>query len=497
MDIDLGVVFLYLIGTLVLGVWSGRGIKTMREYAVSNGSFPMWILVATIVASLVGGGSTIGLAEKTFSFGMVTPFFYVLGAASIAAMGLVAPYMKEYLGSAVSPGGLMHIFFGRPGEIITGIIGVLFSVGAVAAQVGAMGFIFRELLGVSYELGVFISFGVLVIYSMFGGIRAVVVTDVIQCIVMLVMIPLVAYFTISRAGGFEAMLANVPSDRTTLDPIFQDLSRYVPQIIIWMIPWMLPYLLQRLLMGENVRQIKNAFYISALIATAFMFVVIPIGLSALALNPQLDAHSAMTYVMQTAVPTGLKGCAIAGLMAVIMSTADSCLNIASVMAVCDLILPLRRCVLRDEQMLRYAQYTTLLLGLFSVLGALYFRLIINFIMYAEGLWFSVVTIPMLAGILGYKGSKQAFIWAAVAGSVAMASWHALGLERIVIYSLVGGLVNALVFFGLSEYGKHHGILEREEQEKKEKRKRILEEREQAHCSGKSYLKTDDWESRTV
>jgi SSS family solute:Na+ symporter len=388
----------------------------------------------------------------------------------------------------------MHIFFGRPGEIITGVVGVLFSVGSVAAQVGAMGFIFREMLGISYELGSFIGFGVLVTYSMFGGIRAVVTTDIIQCVVMLVMFPMIAYFAISHAGGFDAMVASVPSDRVTLDPIFQNLTRYVLQIIIWTIPGMLPYLLQRLLMGENIKQVQKAFYVSATVASAFMFLIIPIGLSALASNPQLDAHSAMTYVVQTALPVGLRGFAVAGLMAVIMSTADSCLNIASVMAVCDLILPLRKGVLSNEQILRYAQYTTLFLGLFSVAGALYFRTLIDFIMYAEGLWFSIVTIPMLAGIFGYKGSKQAFIWAAAAGSVTMTVWHALGLEEIVIYSLVGGLSNALVFFGLSEYGKRHGVLEREWQEKEERRRRILEEREKAHCFGRTYLKTDDWES---
>jgi SSS family solute:Na+ symporter len=469
----------------------------MREYAISRGGLPMWILVATIVASLVGGGSTVGLAEKTFASGMIIPFFYVLGAASIAIMGVIAPRMKAYLGTAVSPGGLMHLFFGRSGEIVTGIIGVLFSVGAVAAQVGAMGFIFRELLGVSYELGVFIGFGVLVLYSTFGGICAVVATDIVQCVIMLVIMPLVAYFAISRAGGFEVILANVPGDRITLDPLFQDLPRYVPQILIWMIPWMLPYLLQRLLMGEDVKQVKNAFYISALIATAFMFVIIPIGLSALTLNPQLEPYAAMTYVVQTVVPVGLKGFAIAGLMAVIMSTADSCLNIASVMTVCDLVLPWSKRVLSNLQMLRYARYATFFLGLFAVFGALYFRCVIDFILYAEGLWFSVVTIPMLAGIFGYKGSKQAFVWAAVVGAVTMTLWKVFDLERIVIYSLVGGVSNAIVFFGLSEYGKRHGVLEREEQEKKERRLKILEERKRTHLSGKPYLEADDWESPIV
>jgi Na+/proline symporter len=62
MDIDLSIVVLYLVVTLAFGIWSGRGVRTIREFAVDNGGMSTWALYATIFATYIGGGSTIGVA---------------------------------------------------------------------------------------------------------------------------------------------------------------------------------------------------------------------------------------------------------------------------------------------------------------------------------------------------------------------------------------------------------------------------------------------------
>jgi Na+/proline symporter len=63
MDIDLSIVVLYLVVTLGFGIWSGRGVRTIREFAVDNGGMSTWALYATIFATYIGGGSTIGMTS--------------------------------------------------------------------------------------------------------------------------------------------------------------------------------------------------------------------------------------------------------------------------------------------------------------------------------------------------------------------------------------------------------------------------------------------------
>ncbi|MDR1910224.1 MAG: hypothetical protein LBQ26_00045, partial [Holosporales bacterium] len=95
MNIDVLIVGLYLAVTLAVGIWSGRKIGTFRGYAVNNRNTSTLALCATIAATCIGGGSTIGLAEKAFSSGIVFPFIYFLGGFNLLFIGLfIAPRME-------------------------------------------------------------------------------------------------------------------------------------------------------------------------------------------------------------------------------------------------------------------------------------------------------------------------------------------------------------------------------------------------------------------
>ncbi|MDR2412024.1 MAG: hypothetical protein LBD66_00240, partial [Holosporales bacterium] len=207
MDIDLSIVVLYLVLTLGFGIWSGRGVRTIREFAVDNGKMSTWALYATIFATCIGGGSTIGVAEKAFSSGLVFPFIYLIGSLGLLFVGLfVAPRMEEHLQQvAVSPGELARKFWGEEGQLTIGIVGMFFALGMAAAQVSAIGYIFQNLLNISFEMGAPLGFGLLILYSAFGGIRAVVATDVIRYVVLIISVPLITYFAVANSGGIDTL----------------------------------------------------------------------------------------------------------------------------------------------------------------------------------------------------------------------------------------------------------------------------------------------------
>ncbi|MDR1910222.1 MAG: sodium:solute symporter family protein [Holosporales bacterium] len=495
MDINLVIVVTSLLAMLALGIWSGRGTKTIREFAVDNGNVSAAALFATIVATYVGGVQ--GLAEKTFTVGIIFPLLCgVGGCIQLLTVGiLIAPRMERFLGSAISPGGMSYIFWGRAGEIITGVAGVLCSLGSVAVQVCAIGFLFQGCLGISYFGGVTLGCGVFILYSAFGGIRAVLVTDSIQFLGVVVAVPVLAYLAVMNAGGLDTILNTVPEKHLSLVSLWEQPLKYVPVLITWIL-WMLnPAWIQRLLMGRGVSQLRVAFCFSAVVCFSIILCPICIGFSALATSPNIDPNIAVMYVIQTAAPAGLQGLIIAGLLAVIMSTVDSDLNITSVMMICDVVVPCKKRVLTDGQILRYARYGSFGLGLASIVVALYFRNIIDVILYFDSFWIGTVVIPLIASVFGYKSTQQAFIWAAGIGVLTILLWTVFRLEaRFNIYGLFPSMViNATVFFGLNEYGRRCGVFEREEKARQAKREKILAEREQMHRLGHHYLPEEDLE----
>ncbi|MDR0406522.1 MAG: sodium:solute symporter family protein [Holosporales bacterium] len=499
MDIDLIIVGVYLIAVLAIGVWSGRNIGTMREFAVSNrGGLPVRALFATIVATNVGGGNTISLIEQVFTDGIVFPILRVMeGLGLLFIAFFVAPRMKNYLGSAISPGGLAHLFFGRRGEVIAGVAGVFLTIGCVAGQVNMVGLLFHDFLGISSVYGSLIGCGIFILYSAFGGIRAVAITDLIQLIIILVVLPIVAYLVISSVGGVDAVCASIPENHMSLSRIADYPWKYGPLFLLFSMPLFEPVTIQRLLMGRDIGQLKKAFCWSGLTIAIAMVIITCIGLGAVALDAQIAPSSAMSNIIDKVIPIGFKGIVVAALVAVFQSTADSYLNIGGIMLVCDIVSPCLKRSLTDLQMLKYARYATFGLGLFAVLFALTFEGMspMNIIVSTDGFWFDIVLIPLLVSVMGYKGSIQAFTWTAVVGSFTLMSWLIFGLEKRL--GGVGGffptmIISLLMFFGVSEYGKRHGVFEREEQARQEKRKRILRDMEKAHSQGEVYLKKDDW-----
>ncbi|MDR2416618.1 MAG: sodium:solute symporter family protein [Holosporales bacterium] len=495
MDIDLIIVGVSLIAALVLGVWSGRNTDTIKDFAIGDSRASAAALFATIVATYVGGVQ--GLAEKTFTVGVVFPLIHSLGSINLFFIGVfVAPRMKKYLGSAVSPGGLAYLFWGREGEIITGVAGVLYSLGRVAIQVCAIGFLFQGFLGVPYVWGTVIGCGVFIVYSAFGGVRAVLVTDAVQLLGVVLAIPFLSYLAIMNAGGIDFVLNSVPKERLSIAPLWEQPMKYAPILFSFAIWLMDPAWMQRLLMGKGVLQLKKAFCFSSIVCFPVALCSVCIGLSALATGPHIDPHVSVLHVIQTAAPAGLQGLIIAGLLAVIMSTVDSDLNVTSVMLICDILVPCKKRILTDSQMLRYAQYGTFALGAISIVVALYFRNIIDVLLYFNSFWAGTVLIPLSVSIFGYKSSKQAFMWSVGIGSLTILTWTVFGLEeRFDVYSFFPSMIaNAVVFFGLNEYGKRYGVLERESQRQAAKRENILKERERAHRLGRPYLEADDWMS---
>jgi SSS family solute:Na+ symporter len=316
----------------------------------------------------------------------------------------------------------------------------------VGAQVGATGYIFELFLGIPRAWGIILGFGIVLLYATIGGMRAVVFTDLLQFGVLAVGIPLTLVLGVHKAGGLEAICAAVPPDHFTLwgnTGLWAFISLFLTFVLG---ETLVPPYVQRLLIGRDAGHTARGTLYSGLFSIPFFAVTGGIGLVALALDPGLDPNMALPYVINKVLPLGLKGMVVAGIIAVVMSSADSFLNGAAVALSNDVVQPLKKRPLSDRQALILAKCTTLVVGALSIVFALKIKSILDILIYAYHFWAPVIVIPLAAAFFGVRARTRVFLWGCGAGLIVMAIWNYLldspgGVDGLI----VGVLANTLAF----------------------------------------------------
>ena len=446
--IDLSIILGYLAITLFVGLYQGRKVKTMKDYAVADKEITTPVLVATIFATLIGGGSTLGVVERIYSIGAI--FFLAALGQSIYKLILaqyIVPRMSLFP-EAISVGDIVGVKFGNIGKICIGLSATLKSMGIVGAQIGAMSFLISYFIDIPYEIGVITSTLIVVVYSAYGGIRAVCMTDVIQFAVLIIAIPTVCDMGLQKIGGYKELFTKIPTSHFEFPK--DEILKYFFLFIIYAIPMFNPAITQRLLIAKNIQHIINSFRISAVLDVSFFSIVTLIAFIGLVLNPNLEANMVLPFVINTVLPVGFKGLAVAGMMAVIMSTADSFLHAASLSFVHDVVKPLSQGALSDKHEFTLAKVTTLVMGIGAIIIALKFNNILAITIASYNFWVPVAVIPLYAAVFDWNVDYKNFLGGVVVGIAAWLFSTYYLEEAFNIHSLIPSLLgNAIGFFGIN------------------------------------------------
>ncbi|MBL1458891.1 MULTISPECIES: sodium:solute symporter family protein [unclassified Methylophaga] len=441
------VVIIYLFFVLLIGLWAGRGIKTMQDYALAGKSFGMLVIFATLSASFIGGGFSMGNAEKVFLVGISNIVaLWGFSIKEILVARYIAPQMMRYP-NAISVGDIMDEHYGKGARLFSGVFSLALCAGILGAQIGAMGYVFNLFLDVDRVWGVLIGCGIVIAYATVGGMRSVVWTDIIQFIVLAFGIPMTLYFGLQHVGGWQAMQNNLPATHFTLPTEPLAVIALLSLFMTFMLgETLVPPYLQRLLIGKSSKDVIRGSLLSGLFSIPFFAITGLIGLVALAMQPSLDANLAMPYVIQQAVPPILQGIVAAAIVSIIMSSADSFLNSASIAFSNDIVRPLRKTPLTAKAELMLARVVTLLVGIASMVFALSIDSVIDILIYAYNFWAPTVLVPLTMAILGCYVSRKRFIAGAVAGIGSAIVWNVVLQQPWQIDALVVGFFANLIAF---------------------------------------------------
>lgn len=447
-NLDLIIILSYLVGIFIIGLIAGRKIVDLKDYAIANHSYSSFVLFATLSASFIGGGFSFGNADTVFQKG-IGPATALWGFSlmMILVAIFIAPRIGKFKG-CISAGDIMFKNFGKSGQLTAGILGMCVCTGILGAQIGAMGAVFETFTPLNFQQGILIGCSIVIVYTSFGGMKAVVLTDVIQFLMLVVFIPLTLIMGIMHVGGIEALEQKVPSN-------FFDITSASFTPIMWVSLFLsfligetfVPPYIQRLLIAKTPKATARGTLLSGLLSVPFFIITGMLGIVALAINPEISSSSAMPSVINTVLPIGIKSLACAAIISIVMSSADSFLNSATVCLLEDVIKPLMNKTHLKKELL-YAKILSLIIGVSSTIVAVTISNVLDILRFAYNFWAPIMVVPLAYILLGLKAPQKSFIGGAIAGAIVIISaWSINGAS--ILYGIdaivLGAAANLLVF----------------------------------------------------
>ena len=443
--IDFGIIAAYLLLTVGIGIYYGRGVNTLKDFAVGSGNVTIVVMVATIAATTNGGNAFLGQSEQLYASGLL--FILIMIAYPINGLLIgkyIVPRVSPFEG-ALSVGDLMKQKFGILGQVTSGIFAFIKTTGTVAGQVTALSIFMNSFIGIPVLVSVIASSATVVAYSAYGGVRSVATTDAIQFCIMMVGIPVLTALSMKAAGGNEIVFDKIISKDFLLDK--ESSFYYISLFFIFALPIFPPALVQRLFMMKDLKKLATSFKISAYADIPMSLIVIFMVGSFMVLNPEgVSPNNIVPYLIENILPVGMRGLVIAALMAAIMSTADSNVNAASVAFTNDILKPLSKKNYTEKQELIFARLASVAVGVFAILAALYFKSIFDIALAFLNVWIPVMVVPLYAVIFNHQGDQHSFIRSSLGGITSWFAWKYYGQDVLPLHPIIVSLSCSFLCF---------------------------------------------------
>ena len=452
-DVDVIIVAVFLLTTLAVGISKGRHINNIREFAVGNRDFTTTALVCTIVATWIGGEDFFILISESYTDGLYFILSYSFGIlAVILLIGLFfTPRMAEFLGS-LSIAEVMGKLYGNQAKLVSAIAGCIGTAGVIAAQLKIAGLLFEYALDVSSIYGIVIGASIVTIYSAFGGIKSVTFTDVIQFFMFGAILPTLALFIFGTLGSTNNLIITLASNENfNYKQIFDfssSKSLYYLFIFLWVaVPSFDPAIFQRISMAKDVFQAIKSFIIAAFVFFALTLTMSWIGVIALSIYPDVAPDAIAKHIIMDYSYTGLKGLTLAGILAMLMSTADSYINSTSVLFTHDFC---NAAGIKIKNELITSRIVALILGIFATILALYSTNLLQLIITTKSFYMPIVSIPFMFSIFGFRSSSKSVLIGMGAGFITVVLWE-IFLRGHTVDSVIPGMAANIIFLFASHY----------------------------------------------
>ncbi len=373
--LDWGVVALYFLTVFGVAIWvtirERRDQADSADYFLAGRNVGWFVIGASLFASNIGSEHLVGLAGTGAKSGVAVGQFEILASLILLLLGWVfVPFylrsgvytMPEFLERRYSSAARWYL-------AVISIIGYVLT--KISVTIAAGGIVFETLMGINFWSGALVVVIATGVYTVFGGLRAVLYTDLLQMFVLVGGAIAVTFIGLGQLGGWGAMVEAAGPEALSVWKSMTDenfpwtgILFGAPILGVWY--WCTDqFIVQRVLSAPDQNNARRGTIFGGILKVLPIFIFVIPGVVAAALKSQQlvefeKPDEALPAMVGQLLPTGVRGLVVAGLLAALMSSLSSVFNSCSTLFTRDIYLVLRPQTSEAEQV-RVGQIATTVL----------------------------------------------------------------------------------------------------------------------------------------
>ena len=372
--IAVGLYFLVLAG---IAIWVIRKKQeNTADYFLAGRNVGWFVVGASIFASNIGSEHVVGLAGA--GAGDKLPMLiYEIQAWVVLILGWV--FLPFYARSGVftMPEFLEKRFDARSRWVLSVFSIIAYVLTKISVTIYAGGVVVSALLGIDFWTGALSTVILTGLYTVLGGMRAVVYTETLQAVMLVIGAAALTFIGLDEVGGWASMTETVTPEylnmwRSASDPEFPWPSLLITSTIVGIWYWCTDqYIVQRALTARNIKEGRRGTIFGALLKLLPVFLFLIPGIIALTLKMRGELHwdspdQAFPVLMSNLLPSGLRGLVAAGLLAALMSSLASVFNSCSTLFTVDIYKKLRPNT-PEKKLVRTGQIATVFIVIIGII----------------------------------------------------------------------------------------------------------------------------------
>lgn len=366
--IDWAVVGVYFLLIGGISIWSIRKNKdSPTDYFLANRNLGWFVIGASILASNVGSEHIVGLAGTGAKSGLAMGH-YELHSWIVLMLGWV--FVPFYMRSKVftMPEFLERRYNSKTRWLLSIVQLLSYVIAKVSVTIYAGAVVFNSFLGVDFWTGAIVLIVITGLYTIFGGLHAVMYTEALQAIVLLGGSIVLTISGLIQIGGWNNLMGAVTKDHLNMflplsDPNFPWLGILFASPIVGIWYWCTDqHIVQRCLAGRNEQQARRGTIFAAYLKLLPFFIFLIPGLMAYALASSgkiqlANADQAFPTLVKTLLPVGIRGLLAGGILAALMSSLASVYNACSTLFTLDIYQKIKPHT-SDKELVKVGRITT-------------------------------------------------------------------------------------------------------------------------------------------
>ncbi|QGQ44047.1 sodium:solute symporter [Metabacillus sediminilitoris] len=457
--LDTAVLILYFGVLIVVGVIGINKAKSEKDFLLAGSRLGYFSHVGCLAAVIIGGAATMGSTTLGYDFGISGFWFVTMMGLGIAALGLfIVNKISGYDVFTISQ--LLGKRFGEGTSLISAIVTAIYTLMIVVTQVIGMGSVIHVLLGWSVIPSMLIGGGIVLFYTILGGMWSITLTDIIQFAVMTIGVFFIMFpYSVSSVGGLTTLFNSVPENHLSLtnigwERIFQYFLLYFFGLIVSQDIW------QRVFTAKNQKVMKSSAVSAGIYSVFYALALSIVGMCALVVLPDLsESQSAFTSLALEILPPGMLGLVLASVCSALMSNASGALFASATLITNDIIKVYFKKDMKDKEVISTSRIVTLGLGVLSIIFSVWIQNILVALDMAYAILSGAIFVPLVLGLFWKRVTSTAAFSAIIASSIViLITFIIYGVTSTlpIIYGIITGVI-FIVGVTLVNTNKHKKI----------------------------------------